>query len=241
MIAVVIPTYNEEALISRVLGSLAMQEVNEPLEIVVADNMSRDRTRQIAETFRKRFARFIIVEGGTPAVGRNRGAYASHGDPIFFLDADLELCDPTFIDQNVNYFRLHRLAAASVRLVPQSEKWVDHAMVKVYNLLLSAAVPFRPLGSMCIVVSRFTFERTGGYPEEVAMEEDHDFVLRCSKIGRYRILPMRAYFSIRRLEKEGRLLLVVKYIRAFILRIFCGPITAFDYEFGYPQEDQRHD
>ena len=238
MISVVIPTYNEAAFIGTLLESLARQEVGEPLEVIVADNRSRDMTCEIAERFRQRFTDLLIVDGGTPAIGRNRGAQASSGDPIFFIDADLELPDLEFLTRNVRYFRLHRLAAASVRLVPKSEKWFDHLLVELYNFLLWPAIFIRPLGSMCIVADRSVFARVGGYPEDVVMAEDHDFVLRCSKLGRYRILPGRAHFNVRRLDKEGRLSLVSKYLRASILRVFRGPITVFDYEFGYFGEDR---
>lgn len=241
MISIVIPTYNEAAFIGTVLESLAGQEIGEPLELVVADNRSRDGTREIAEKFRDRFSAFFIVEGGTPAVGRNRGAHATTGDPIFFIDADLELRDPTFLDRNVRYFRSHRLAGASVKLVPQGKKWIDHIIVELYNLLLWPALFIRPLGSMCIVADRSVFRSTGGYPEDVVMAEDHDFVLRCSRVGRYRILPKRAYFSVRRMEREGRLWLIIKYLRASVLRVCRGPITVFDYEMGCFDENRSRD
>lgn len=232
MISVVIPTYNEAAFIGRLLESLARQEIGEPVEVIISDNKSTDRTREVAGEFRYNFLRLIIVEGGAPAVGRNRGAKASTGNPIFFIDADLELRDPGFLDCGVKYFRSRGLAAASVRLSPLSKKWIDHVLVGLYNILLGPAVYIRPLGSMCIVADRVVFERSGGYPEDVVMAEDHDFVLGCSRVGRYSIMPLRAFFNVRRLDKEGRLSLVLKYLRASVLRVFNGPITEFDYDFG---------
>src|ERR1700676_2343058 len=237
MISVVIPTYNEAKFIGTALESLARQEIREPLELILADNFSKDRTREIAERFRCKFADLLIVEGGTPAVGRNKGGRASTGNPIFFIDADLDLRDPAFLARSVSYFRMHRLSAASVRLAPLSEKLIDHVLVGLYNSLLWPAAFMRPLGSMCIVAERSVFERSGGYPEDVVMGEDHEFVSRCSKIGRYRIMPVRAHFNVRRHEKEGRLTLVYKYILATVLLMLRSPITTCDYEFGYPEED----
>jgi glycosyltransferase involved in cell wall biosynthesis len=232
MISVVIPTYNEAAFIGRLLESLASQEHEESLEVIISDNESTDQTREVAGRFLHSFSNLLIVEGGTPAVGRNRGAKASTGNPIFFIDADLELRDPMFLNRNVSYFRSRDLAAASVRLSPISRNPVDHILVGAYNALLVPAVYVRPLGSMCIAADRTIFERSGGYPEDVVMAEDHDFVLRCSKVGRYGIMPLCACFDVRRLDKEGRLPLVLKYLRASALRVFSGPITEFDYDFG---------
>lgn len=240
MISVVIPAYNEEKFIGTVLGALAAQEIDEPLEVVVADAHSKDKTREVVEGFRDKFAKLAIVDGGMPAPGRNKGAKASSGDPIVFLDADMDLPDRNFLARNIGYFRLHKLGAATTKLVPKSRKWVDHLMVGFYNLLLWPAAFIRPLGSMCMVASREVFEKTGGYPEEVVMAEDHDFALHCSKVGKYRILPVAAYFHVRRFDKEGRLGLALTYLKATVKRVTRGPLKKFDYEFGYAEEDIIH-
>jgi glycosyltransferase involved in cell wall biosynthesis len=232
MISVVIPAYNEEGFIGTILETLAAQEIDEPVEVVVADARSKDRTRAVVESFRGRFANLAIVDGGLPGPGRNKGAKASSGDPIVFLDADMKLPDRNFLARNIGYFRLHRLGAATTKLVPQSDKWFDKIAVGFYNLLLWPAVFIRPLGSMCVVASREVFEKTGGYPEDVIMAEDHDFVLRCARFGKYRILPVAAHFNVRRFDKEGRWGLILMYLKATATRVFRGPIKKFDYEFG---------
>ena len=232
MISIVIPAYNEEKFISTLLESLAAQEIDEPIEVVVADANSKDKTREVVASFRGKFAKLAVVAGGMPAVGRNKGARASSGDPIIFLDADMEVPDRAFLARNIGYFRLRHLGAATTKLAPQSDKWFDRAMVGFYNMLLRPAVFIRPLGSMCVVASREVFEKTGGYPEDVIMAEDHDFVLRCSKVGKYGILPVPAYFHIRRFDKEGRLGIAYMYLKATAMRVFRDPIKKFDYEFG---------
>jgi glycosyltransferase involved in cell wall biosynthesis len=244
MISIVIPAYNEERFIGTILESLAAQEIDEPMEVVVADANSKDGTRKVVESFRGRFANLKIVEGGMPGPGRNKGARASSGNPIVFLDADMELPDRNFLARNVGYFRMRGLAAATTKLSPQSDKWYDHLLVGSYNLLLRPAVFVRPLGSMCIVADREAFEKVGGYPEDVIMAEDHDFVLRCSKIGKYGILPVAAHFHIRRFDKEGRWGIAYMYLKATVKRVFHGPIKKFDYEFGAfgrPEDIIHHD
>lgn len=234
MISVVVPTLNEERFVGVLFESLAAQVISEPLEIIVADNRSTDRTREVVNAFKGRFGRLTIVDGGRPAVGRNAGALSGSGDPIFFVDADLELRDSHFLVENVNDFRKRDLAAATVRLSPLSGLWCDHVLASLYNrmLLPASALIRRPLGAMCIAAARSVFDVVGGYPEDVAISEDHDFVQRCAKVGPYGILPIRAHFSVRRLEREGRIPLCLKYVKASYLRTFRGPIREFDYEFG---------
>lgn len=232
MISIVIPAYNEENFIGTLLESLAAQEIDEPVEVIVADANSKDKTRSVIRGFQDKFAGLKVIDGGLPAIGRNKGAKVASGNPIVFLDADMELPDRNFLARNIGRFRSRRFGAATTKLVPQSDKWVDRIMVGFYNMLLKPAVFIRPLGSMCIVASREIFDKVGGYPEDVIMAEDHDFVLRCAKFGKYGILPIPAHFHVRRFDKEGRLGLVFIYLKATMKRIFGGPIKKFDYEFG---------
>jgi glycosyltransferase involved in cell wall biosynthesis len=241
MISVVIPTYNEERHLGNLLESLAEQDFPEEIEVTIADAISTDRTRDVALRFQSYFHRFQIIDGGMPAVGRNNGAKASSGDPIFFLDADLILPRNDFLKKAVRIFRDKQLAVATTYLKPRSDKLSDKILVGSYNLILLPAKYIRPLGAMCIVASSEAFMKTGGYPENVVMAEDHDFVLNCSKHGPYDILPLSVLFSVRRFEKESRLGVVSKYLKSTYHRIFHGPITKpiFDYEFKYSEEEDK--
>ncbi|HEX5387016.1 MAG TPA: glycosyltransferase [Gemmatimonadales bacterium] len=87
-ISVIIPARNEAALIGRVVAAvLAHEPPNAELEVLVVDDGSSDDTCALA---RAAGARVIELRGtgGNPAAARNRGAAASSGDPIIFLDAD---------------------------------------------------------------------------------------------------------------------------------------------------------
>lgn len=241
MISVVIPTLNEEKYIGNLLESLAKQDFSEGIEVVIADANSTDKTREVAEKYRSIFSRLSIIEGGWQAIGRNRGAKNSIGDPIFFIDADIILPVPNFLHTTVDYFRNKNLAIATSYLKPLSHKKIDHFLVGASNWIYFLAKFIRPLGAMNIVASRTAFERGGGYPENTVMSEDHDFVLNCSRHGRYGILPGFVYFSVRRFEKEGRLNLAYKYLKASVYRVIFGPITKpiFKYEYGYQEEREK--
>ena len=78
----IIITLNEEEHLPHLLKCLKQQTFQD-FEIIVADNNSTDKTRQIAE-----LAGCKIVQGGTPPVGRNNGARVAKADYLLFLDAD---------------------------------------------------------------------------------------------------------------------------------------------------------
>ncbi|MEA2562764.1 MAG: hypothetical protein QOH06_4268 [Acidobacteriota bacterium] len=87
VISVVIPAHNEAASIGGTVRRVLKQAAD--VEVIVVDDASTDNT---AEEARAAGARVLsLKEGGNPAAARNRGAEASTGDPIVFLDAD---CTP---------------------------------------------------------------------------------------------------------------------------------------------------
>ena len=89
-ISVIVPARNEEASLADCLQSLVSQ-TGVPFEIIVVDDHSTDRTREIAESF----AGVRVIEAGPLPqgwTGKNNavtaGAKAAHGAWLLFTDAD---------------------------------------------------------------------------------------------------------------------------------------------------------
>lgn len=101
LVSVIIPVRNGERVIDRTLASAAAQTYC-PLEIVVVDDGSTDRTRAIVETAAlrdKRIRLYSTSPSGLPAT-RNFGIKHSRGDLIAPLDAD-DLWHPEKIARQV--------------------------------------------------------------------------------------------------------------------------------------------
>jgi glycosyltransferase involved in cell wall biosynthesis len=103
-IDVVIPCHNEEATLVFCLESLFAQTL-QPTRIVVLDDGSHDRTRQVAEAYAAARGRAIEVQrvessrGKTPGV--KRSARGLDGDVLFVLDGDTVLREPEYIERAV--------------------------------------------------------------------------------------------------------------------------------------------
>lgn len=95
-VSVIVAAYDEEPLIGRLLRSLERQTLP-PLEVVVADDGSRDRTAEVAESAGVRVLR--LAHRG-PARARNEAAAVARGEVLAFLDADME-CAPDFLERLV--------------------------------------------------------------------------------------------------------------------------------------------
>lgn len=88
-ISVIIPCYNAEKTILRMLEALDNQTVKD-FEVILADDGSKDITVKTAKSFSpKNFKLIVIAEKHAgPAAQRNRGAEKAKGEILLFTDSD---------------------------------------------------------------------------------------------------------------------------------------------------------
>src|SRR5258708_21969236 len=96
--SVIIPAYNEAEYLPRLLDSIEVAKSNysggpEVVEVIVADNLSTDRTAEVAAA---RGARVVTVTKRRIAAARNGGGHAALGEIVCFIDADSALHPQTF-------------------------------------------------------------------------------------------------------------------------------------------------
>src|SRR6201982_1830782 len=97
-LTIVIPANNEAMLIPRLLTSLTNQDYSKmsSTRVLVADANSTDGTPEIVMGYRDRLNGGVI-KGGMPSFGQNHGAAQADTPYVLFLDADIELADPSLI------------------------------------------------------------------------------------------------------------------------------------------------
>lgn len=84
--SVVIPAYNREATLERCIQS-ALDQSHKPLEILVVDDGSKDRTAELAAGFGGVVRVIQQANAGAPSA-RNHGVREARGEWIAFLDSD---------------------------------------------------------------------------------------------------------------------------------------------------------
>ena len=91
-VSVLVMTYNHEKFISQALESVAMQETNFEYEILISEDCSTDRTRQIALEFQKAHPENVRLLLSEQNIHSNeivvRGIRAARGEYIALLDGD---------------------------------------------------------------------------------------------------------------------------------------------------------
>jgi glycosyltransferase involved in cell wall biosynthesis len=230
-LSIVIPTKNEEDYLPFLLDSIKAQTV-QPKEVIVADAKSTDHTREIAKR-----AGAIVVDGGMPGPGRNRGAKAATGELILFLDADVVLQDPEFLQKTITQFKKQGLDIGSAFVLPINGNTIDKVFHEIYNLYAILLERIHPhAAGFFIIVKKSLHEKIHGFDEEVKLAEDHDYAWRAGKIQMLR--GIRIPVSVRRFNRDGRLNIAVKYLLGEFHIMFIGPIKhdKFKYGFGYSKK-----
>ena len=86
-ISVIIAAYNAEAFLGETLESVLAQ-TRPPEEVIVSDDASMDRTREVVRSFGARVTLIENTENKGPGARRNQAAARATGDAIALLDAD---------------------------------------------------------------------------------------------------------------------------------------------------------
>jgi len=100
-VTVILCTYNGEQSVSSALQSLAAQELSGSIEweVLVVDNNSTDRTRQVVEEFCRQHPqrfRYLFEPKQGKSYALNLGLREAHGEVIAFTDDDVTM-EPTWL------------------------------------------------------------------------------------------------------------------------------------------------
>ena len=221
----IIITLNEEEYLPFLLTSLKNQTFKN-FEVIVSDFNSKDKTREIAKKFGCR-----ITNGGSYSVGRNNGARIARGKYLLFLDADCIL-PKNFLESNLEEFKKSNKGAGTTPVKPISDKIIDKIFFSLYNFWSILMSKISPHCAGCsIFVKKSVFKKLNGFNEKVVFAENLDFSRRAKKYG-FVNLPAGIYTSVRRMDKDGRLKFMSKYIFAELYRLFYKEInnSLFEYE-----------
>ncbi|MDD5147579.1 MAG: glycosyltransferase [Candidatus Daviesbacteria bacterium] len=229
-LSIIIPTFNEKQFLPKLLKSIENQ-TRQPEEIIIADAFSIDTTRKIAQRFGCK-----LVNGGLPGIARNSGAMVATAPLLLFLDADVVL-PPTFLEETTAEMVRRKLDITSCFITPRSPLRIDHILHKFTNQYMRLTQKFHPhIPGFCIFVKKDLHLAIKGFDESLMLAEDHDYVKRAKRIGRFGYLKSyKIPVSVRRLSKDGRLKIVLKYIAIELHLIFIGKIknNIFNYKFGH--------
>ncbi len=234
MISIIVPTLNEEKYLPILLESIKSQTYTD-YELIVADGNSKDKTREIAKRFGCKIIRESKNRKGHPGIARNLGATLAKGDYLVFFDADVTI-PSNFLGALIFEIEKKRIDVGSGFSMPDTKNFIDLIMVFLMNIYFFIIQKISPHGPGYYIFSKKEIHnRINGFNEKLKLSEDHDYVKRASKAGKFSFLfQPQVTFSFRRIREEGRIKVFIKYLYAELYRFFYKDIKEeiVDYKFG---------
>jgi glycosyltransferase involved in cell wall biosynthesis len=110
LISVIVPVYNGETTIAECIQSLLNQDISKEIyEIIIVDNNSTDKTKEIVKKYPVILREELIH---TSYAARNRGIMASKGKFVAFTDADC-IADKNWLKELLTGFEYPNIGAVS--------------------------------------------------------------------------------------------------------------------------------
>jgi len=204
-------------------------------EIVVVNNASTDKTKQIALSYPG--VRVVDETQKGLVHARHAGFEATSAELVANIDADTQLPEGWITTVLSAFEKKPALVAISGPYIYHDMAWHNRVMVRgfyylSYLIYLINRFVLR-VGSMIqggnFVLRRSAWQKAGGFDRSISFYgEDTDVAIRLSKIGAVRWtfkLPM--YTSGRRLEEEGVFKTAGTYVLNFFWVTFAGkPFTS---------------
>lgn len=208
-LSVIIPYYNADKWISRILDSLLNQDLaTEEYEIIVVDDGSKDEAT-VLEEYVARYDNiyYIRQENSGPGGARNTGIKVAQGEYIFFCDSDDFIAKDVFGGlYEIAHSRKVDMLFHQIRRIPVGEKPQNlrrnFEHVNVYSSGKEYfALPFKnkiTTGVWQFIISRKFIERAClSFPEEMIMNEDSSFLIDAIlAAGPVASIDVEAYFYV---------------------------------------------
>jgi glycosyltransferase involved in cell wall biosynthesis len=192
LVSVVVPSFNPGRHLEAQLEAIAEQDYDETIEVIVADNGSRDGSFPRASDWILNKLAFRVIDASSrrgPGAARNAGVRAARGDFLAFCDAD-DVVSSGWLRELVN--------TASTADVVGGRFEAGRLNSDVVSRAYQLADPSKPFldflpgaSGANLGVWRDVFESLDGFDEASRTGEDIDLVWRAQLRG-YRYQPSAA-------------------------------------------------
>jgi len=222
-ISVVVPAFNEEALLPGSLAAIrAAMGAFDEAELIVCDNNSTDHTAEIA---RAAGAKVVFEPINQIARARNAGAAAASGDWLVFVDADSYPSKDLFQEAR-EAIQAGCLAGGATQATDSRDATFRVSMA-LWNRLSRAA---RWAAGAFIFCEARAFRELGGFNEELYASEEIDLFRRLKRRGRRdgREIVILHRHPLRTSDRKWQLYSAGEFFRFLLKLLFFGRRTVRD-------------
>ncbi|WP_230281125.1 glycosyltransferase family 2 protein [Croceicoccus sp. Ery15] len=194
LVAIVIPTLNEEAYIWATLESLANQSLGCCNEIIVVDGGSSDATCDLVRSFARKDERVRLIHNADrlQSSGINLAVAEIDHDTRYFIRADAHSLYPEdFVENLLGAAVTSGAQSVVTRLKAEGQTCFQRAVGMVSNSVIGTGGAIHRVGGDSRFVDhghhalfdRHYFATIGGYDESFATNEDAEFDVRLCAAG----------------------------------------------------------
>lgn len=196
LVSVIILNWNGDKIIRECLSSVLNVNYN-PLEIIVVDNASQDKSIEILQSFGSRIKTISLDKNSGFAKGMNIGAGKSKGKYVAFLNNDL-VVDKEWLGEPIAFLESHPTTGiiSSRQMHYSHREHVEslfHTIIRGFTIIeYGADDVYEPIKNSYVlsangasmICSKKLFEILNGFDETYfAYYEDSDFCLRAFLAG----------------------------------------------------------
>jgi len=185
-LSIIIPTYNRAGYIEEAIQSVLEQEyfLNNPIkeicDILVVDDGSQDRTRDIVQQFAPDVG-YLYQNNKGASAARNLGLTKTKSEFVAFLDSD-DLWKKEKLSVQMDFMQSHLEA----KMCCTGETWIRNGIFvnprkkhqKYSGWIFDKVLPICLLSLSSALFRRDLFEDIGIFDEELPVCEDYDFSIR---------------------------------------------------------------
>ncbi|MEO6668380.1 MAG: TIGR04283 family arsenosugar biosynthesis glycosyltransferase [Ferruginibacter sp.] len=194
MISIIIPTYNEEQNIARLISYLKANSEKGQVEIIVSDGGSTDLTLEQA---RNAGAIALLSPKKGRAAQMNYGASVAKGILLYFVHAD-SLPPPTFIED------INKAIAENFDLGRYRTQFDSNRTALKFNAFFTRFDLFMCYGGdQTLFIKKTLFDSIGCFNETMVIMEDYEIITRARQKGRYRIIQKPVLVSARKYDTNS--------------------------------------
>lgn len=219
-VSIVIPAYNEEDYIDLCLQSLVWQKTQYKFEVIVVDNNSKDKTKNIALSYRNKLnIRVISEKQQGRGIARWRGFEEAKGEVIFSTDADTILPED-WIERFMKYFENEKVVAVTSLCNIDEPSTIDKAVFKFFQLLANEghriALGHYWLSGFSYAIRRNIYEKSGKIDKNLDALDDIELGRRVKKLGKIQLVRNLPVLTSNRRFQQGVTSGLIEYVRPFI-------------------------
>ena len=191
--SIIIPTLNEEHVLSE--NALFFKKIKDKLnaEIIVVDGGSHDATTQVAKTFSSK----VVRSNPSRSKQQNIGTIYANGDFLIFMHADTIISDEAIkcIQMLTNDFiwGFFKVNLNSNKMKYKALSYLINLRSKIFNY---------STGDQVLIIQKDFFIKNKGF-KNICLMEDIEFTNRIKRIEKPILINEYALTSARRWEAKG--------------------------------------